>query len=100
MIQVHEGCAVCGCASGRACMSAVVIEGRSLALCRAHAAVVVEAMPETFEDLRALFEGAGQLDACRSPLDRRSGVDRRVFPPRPEGRRMGGGRREGDPLDA
>jgi hypothetical protein len=80
-------------------MSRVVVEGRMLSLCRDHAATVVASMPETFDDLRALFVGAG-VDLAgerRSPLDRRSPEDRRVFPPRPEGRRMGGGRRAGDP---
>ncbi|APR84492.1 Hypothetical protein A7982_09841 [Minicystis rosea] len=84
-------------------MSKVVIEGRALTLCGSHAAVVVSAMPETFEDLRAIFVGAGvdlgdrvALDR-RSPIDRRGLEDRRAFPPRPEGRRMGGGRRATDP---
>jgi hypothetical protein len=85
-------------------MSKVVIEGRALELCRPHAGVVVEAMPETFDDLRQLFVGAG-VDLAdghpverRSPLDRRAAEDRRAFPPRPEGRRRNGGRRAGDPL--
>jgi hypothetical protein len=101
----HEGCAVCGGrASQGARMSRVVIEGRSLELCRTHAATVVAAMPETFDDLRALFVGVGiDLGARgaaerRSPLDRRDPEDRRVFPPRPEGRRRASGRRAGEPL--
>jgi hypothetical protein len=84
-------------------MSKVVVEGRALQLCRAHAATVVAAMPETFEDLRGLFAGAGgALDGPlpfperRSPIERRDAEDRRVFPPRPEGRRLGSGRRAGD----
>jgi hypothetical protein len=89
-------------------MSKVVIEGRALELCRAHAGVVVAAMPETFDDLRRLFVGAGvdlAADAPapeqverRAPLDRRAPEDRRVFPPRAEGRRRNGGRRAGDPV--
>lgn len=83
-------------------MSRVVVQGRMLALCRDHAATVVAEMPETFDDLRALFVGAGvdlggHAAERRSPIDRRAREDRRVFPPRPEGRRMGGGRRAGDP---
>ncbi|MFT3766337.1 MAG: hypothetical protein QM820_12625 [Minicystis sp.] len=84
-------------------MSKVVIEGRALTLCRAHAAAVVTAMPETFEDLRRLFVGAGVdlgdrvVLERRSPIERRAAEDRRVFPPRAEGRRMGGGRRATDP---
>jgi hypothetical protein len=106
-----EGCAVCGGhAAQGARMSRVVIEGRALELCRAHTATVVAAMPETFEDLRTLFVGAGGLGEGaasgrssladrRSPIDRREPDDRRVFPPRPEGRRLGDGRRAGDARD-
>jgi hypothetical protein len=103
-----EGCAVCGGGSGNGVrMSKVVVEGRALQLCRAHAATVVAEMPETFEDLRALFIGAGvdlaarrpQGTERRSPIDRRAPEDRRVFPPRPEGRRHDDGRRAGDLRD-
>ncbi len=106
MSEGLEGCAVCG---GRAAqgarMSKVVVEGRALDLCRAHASTVVNAMPETFDDLRRLFIGAGvdlggAVTERRSPVDRRAPEDRRVFPPRPEGRRLAsGGRRASDPLD-
>ena len=94
-------------------MSRVVIEGRTFELCRTHAATVVAAMPETFDDLRALFVGVGVgvgadlrarpvpgASEHRSPLERRDPQDRRVFPPRPEGRRRAAGRRTGDPLDS
>jgi hypothetical protein len=99
-------CAVCGSAETHgARMSRVVIEGRSLSLCRAHATTVVAAMPETFEDLRALFAGVtlaertpGQPER-RSPIDRRAPQERRIFPPRPEGRRASQGRRATDPLE-
>ena len=106
-----EGCAVCGGQAAQgARMSKVVVEGRALDLCRAHTATVVNAMPETFDDLRELFIGAGvdlgmgeppaETAERRSPLDRRAPEDRRVFPPRPEGRRLvSGGRRADDPLD-
>lgn len=101
-------CAVCG--SGETTgsrMSRVVIEGRSLELCRSHTATVVASMPETFEDLRALFVGLTPLAAAppgrkeerRSPIDRRAAENRRMFPPRPEGRRRGEGRRAGDPRE-
>ena len=83
----------------------VVDEGRSLELCRTHTATVVAAMPETFDDLRALFVGITPLDAAgprhvperRSPIERRAEENRRMFPPRPEGRRRGEGRRASDP---
>lgn len=90
-------------------MSRVVVEGRTLELCRAHAAAVAAAMPETFEDLRGLFVGAtldvdvmirlGSMSERRSPIARREADDRRVFPPRAEGRRQGAGRRTTDPVD-
>ncbi|AUX26171.1 uncharacterized protein SOCEGT47_067320 [Sorangium cellulosum] len=89
-------------------MARVVIQGRALCLCRTHAATVAAAMPETFEEMRALFVGVRQGDPPaqgevavdrRSPIPRRSPEDRRVFPPRPEGRRLGGGRRATDPRE-
>jgi hypothetical protein len=108
MSQGLDGCAVCGPGAAGGRMSRVVVEGRTLQLCRAHAATVVAAMPETFEDLRGLFVGTGaDLDRPpalpfperRSPIERRTPEDRRVFPPRPEGRRLGSGRRAGDARD-
>lgn len=36
----------------------------------------------------------------RTRPGRRKGDDRRLFPPRPEGRRKNGGRRRDDPKDA
>lgn len=89
-------------------MARVVIQGRALCLCRTHAATVAAAMPETFEEMRALFVGyrrSGQPEQGevaverRSPIPRRNPEDRRVFPPRLEGRRMGGGRRATDPRE-
>jgi hypothetical protein len=106
MHEGHEACAVCGAraSSSDARMSKVVIEGRALTLCRAHADSVLDEMPETFDELRAIFVGAGaELEALggqperRSPIDRRAPEDRRVFPPRPEGRRTSAGRRATDP---
>ncbi|WP_437673670.1 hypothetical protein [Sorangium sp. So ce131] len=114
-----ERCAVCedcepgeGGAPGdpraRSRMARVVIQGRALSLCRTHAATVAVEMPATFEEMRALFVGlkrGGQpapgepAVERRSPIARRSPEDRRVFPPRPEGRRIGGGRRATDPRE-
>ena len=98
-----SACAVCESRESIAAMSRVVIEGRSLLLCRAHATVVLAEMPETFDEMRALFVGVmGERDPTlerRSPLPRRDPEDRRVFPPRLEGRRMSNGRRATDPAD-
>jgi hypothetical protein len=95
-------------------MSRVVIEGRALCLCRPHAATVVTEMPSTFDEMRALFVGVGPragtpervpdrpnlpIEERRSPITRRNLDDRRVFPPRIEGRRASGGRRANDPVD-
>ena len=110
MSEGLEGCAVCaGPAAPGTRMSKVVVEGRALQLCRIHAATVAAAMPETFEDLRGLFVGAGvdlgarrapvPVPERRSPIERRAPEDRRVFPPRPEGRRNSAGRRAGDARD-
>jgi hypothetical protein len=84
-------------ASGK--LSRVVVEGRAVRLCRAHAAVVASAMPRTFDELRALFREQPSESSPwgrRSKLERRASDDRRAFPPRPEGRRMTGGRRASD----
>ncbi|HEX7666726.1 MAG TPA: hypothetical protein VF407_19495 [Polyangiaceae bacterium] len=42
--------------------------------------------------------GRANAQERRHDDDRRNGEDRRAFP-RPEGRRMGGGRRGGDPVE-
>lgn len=106
MAQVLEGCAVCGGPAGRGGrLSRVIIQGRSLDLCRVHAAVVAAARPETFDEMLALFASA-DADLAAQSLERRAGpdrraqVDRRAFPPRPEGRRLNGGRRAEDPREA
>jgi hypothetical protein len=71
----------------------VRLERRVVALCDEHAAAVRALGAESLDALRALFvERSGR----RSFVDRRSPLDRRVFPPRPEGRRHGGGRRGDD----
>lgn len=77
----------------------VVIDGRVLSLCRTHAARVAAARPDTFDEMRALFKEVATDDSAlarRSVIDRRRTDDRRVFPPRPEGRRLDGGRRRTD----
>lgn len=103
-------CAVCGSSSSAASkISRLVMDGRPIPLCRAHAAVVAAARPTSMEALRTLFIGAtidieamirtGLMVERRSPISRRESEDRRAFPPRPEGRRRGFGRRASDPVD-
>jgi hypothetical protein len=103
MATPAHACAVCAAeASPTSSLLRVYVEGRTLHLCRNHAATVVAALPATFEDLRALFVGVtihATLHERRSPLPRRWGEDRRAFPPRPEGRRRPVGRRATDPHD-
>ena len=95
----EPSCAVCGDGHTNAAnLSRVVIQGRALDLCRPHASTVVAAMPKTFDDLCGLFAGV-VFPSPRSIFDRRAPLDRREFPPRPEGRRLGIGRRTADPVE-
>jgi hypothetical protein len=71
----------------------VLVEDRVVALCDVHAEAVLGSGVETIAALRALFIESG---GTRSLVPRRAPLDRRVFPPRPEGRRLGTGRREGE----
>jgi hypothetical protein len=70
----------------------LAVEGRIVALCDEHATAVGDGHSKSLEVLRDLFR---EKDGKRSLLDRRSPLDRRLFPPRPEGRRRAG-RREKD----
>jgi hypothetical protein len=78
-------------------LSRVTIEGRTIVLCRDHAGLVAIRMPKTWDELRSIFRPPSDK---RSPIVRRrpDGDDRRVFPPRPEGRRARAGRRSTDPM--
>jgi hypothetical protein len=76
-------------------MRRIMLERRIVALCEAHARLVVEQKLDTLDDVHRHFtETTGQ----RSHLDRRSPLDRRILPPRPELRRRGYGRRSSDPI--
>jgi hypothetical protein len=71
----------------------LLIEDRVVALCDTHANAAIETGVTTLAALRRLFpEGSG----LRSLVPRRSPLDRRVFPARPEGRRRSLGRRASD----
>ena len=66
---------------------------RVVALCQEHAAAFRAAAPCSLPELRALFR---ETWGKRSLVARRTPLDRRVFPARPEGRRLGRGRRASD----
>ena len=71
----------------------VLVEQRLLTLCPAHARVVKLSGADSLEAVRALFrEVTGHRSARRGSAE----LDRRAFPPRPEGRRLARGRRFSD----
>lgn len=87
-------CEACGCApTGRRRIRRVLVDERIVALCDEHAAEFQLSGAATIEQLRGLFP---EPEGRRSMVQRRAPLDRRVFPPRPEGRRMGDGRRADD----
>ncbi|HEY8943731.1 MAG TPA: hypothetical protein VIM73_05690, partial [Polyangiaceae bacterium] len=71
----------------------LLVESRIVALCEQHARAADEAGVASLAELRALFPEPSGL---RSLVPRRTPLDRRVFPPRPEGRRRSLGRRATD----
>lgn len=87
-------CEACGRApTGRSRIRRVLVDERIVALCDEHAAEFQLSGAGTLEELRALFP---EPDGQRSMVARRAPLDRRVFPPRPEGRRHNDGRRADD----
>jgi hypothetical protein len=71
----------------------VLVGDRLIVLCESHAATLRHHRITNLAGLRKLFlEPHGR----RSLVDRRDPLDRRAFPPRPEGRRAPGGRRATD----
>lgn len=86
-------CEMCTVAGGQ---GSGIAEPRALGervvwLCPTHRE---QAQGSSTDALRTVFQ---ELDGQRSLLPRRA-EDRRVFPPRPEGRRKGAGRRRADPV--
>jgi hypothetical protein len=71
----------------------ILVDERVVALCNEHAAAALDHGVTTLSALRRLFP---ESDGRRSLVPRRSPLDRRVFPARPEGRRRSSGRRSGD----
>lgn len=91
-------CPLCG-ESAPARVRKVVVDGRDIFLCPTHATIVLRANPASLEELTELIRRESKGTDRRSPIDRRgTQPDRRVFP-RPEGRRMGRGRRASDPRE-
>jgi hypothetical protein len=87
-------CEVCGAAASAA---STLDDGlRRVVLCRAHAESAREAGAASIEAVRALFVESG---GRRALLARRAD-ERRLFPPRPEGRRLARGRRKTDAASA
>jgi hypothetical protein len=91
MTRPLHRCAVCPETEG---LTGMVVAGTELLLCEKHVAKLGDASPTSFDDLAVFFATLGA--DCRSQPDRRT-EDRRVFPPRPEGRRHNMGRRDRDP---
>ena len=73
----------------------VLVQNRVIALCTRHAGAVKKAKITTLAELREQFP---ETTGVRSLVPRRANANRRVFPPRPEGRRRDDGRRWDDEL--
>lgn len=71
----------------------VLVGDRIVALCATHSEQLRRSGVSDVEAMRRLFT---EPEGTRSLVGRRSPLDRRVFPPRPEGRRRGEGRRHDD----
>lgn len=71
----------------------LLVEERIVSLCDEHAAQYRLSNLSTLSELRSLFAEEG---GNRSLIARRSPLDRRIFPARPEGRRRDAGRRSSD----
>jgi hypothetical protein len=72
------------------------LEERRVSLCRTHADQALSAEACSVDELRRLFL---EPDGRRALLARRAKDERRMFPPRPEGRRLDEGRRQTDARD-
>jgi ribosome-binding protein aMBF1 (putative translation factor) len=86
-------CEACGEAVVDA-VGAVAIEGRELLLCEDDRARLGSPLPRTLRRAQVLL-APSKLERRRHATPRRK-LDRRMFP-RPEGRRLSGGRRRTDP---
>jgi hypothetical protein len=90
MRRVCEVCVSQGFSSHEPGARYVVLEDRVISLCERHAAELDAASVRSLDEMTKLFrESSGR----RSELPRRSPLNRRAFPPRPEGRRTDDERR-------
>ena len=71
----------------------LLIAERIIALCEEHAETAQKSDAQTVDELHELYT---EVSGRRSLLPRRSPLNRRVFPARPEGRRRNDGRRAED----
>jgi hypothetical protein len=71
----------------------VLIGDRIVALCAQHSDQLRRSGAGDVDGLQQVFP---EPDGRRSLVGRRAPLDRRVFPPRPEGRRCSDGRRHDD----
>jgi hypothetical protein len=71
----------------------VLIGNRIVQLCDEHARRALEG---SVSDVEALMQLTRSVGEHRSPINRRDPFDRRMFPPRPEGRRHESTRRQDD----
>lgn len=97
--MARESCAACHDPVPTSKLCKVVIDGRVVGLCRTHAGIVAAERPDTFDEMRSLFKEPVTdtlTKPRRSMIDRRKTEDRRILPPRPEGRRASDGRRSTD----
>ena len=85
-----QRCEICGRSGG---VSRIDFGTRLISLCKADAERAKQAGARAPEALRQLFIEA---DGRRALLPRRALDERRMFPPRPEGRRRDDGRRGSD----
>jgi hypothetical protein len=79
--------------AARSKLRRLLVEDRVVALCDRHANAAIESGVTSLAALRRLFP---ECSGKRSLVARRSPLDRRVFPARPEGRRRSLGRRASD----
>lgn len=89
-MQERPTCAICRRSDA---LVGVIVGGKQFYLCREHARKLDGVQPQNYAELTHLF--ALPEFERRETNDRRQ-RRRRNFPPRPEGRRLNTGRRDGD----